>query len=165
MSVRLVSVLSLMVAVPVSLATQFQVSAEAAPAGKAIGKSKSQEAPVAKSADAVTGQAGKTAAQPAAQSAGQTACDLVPVAGAFNVRPDGTVYLKKASKFPFQNDTQQFVPEVVVSDKTSAKVALHEVTGKLQQDGLVAKYKQINNELPGSHSHRSGLAGLNRNWQ
>ncbi|MBX9939844.1 MAG: hypothetical protein K2Y32_11350 [Candidatus Obscuribacterales bacterium] len=164
MSVRLVSVLSLMVAVPVALATQFQVSAQAAPAGKAIGKNKSQDASVSKT-ESAPGQTSKSVTQPVAQTAGQTACDLVPVAGAFNVRPDGTVYLKKAAKFPFQNDTQQFVPEVVVADKTSAKVALHEVTGKLQQDGLVAKYKQINNELPGSHSHRSGLAGLNRNWQ
>lgn len=30
---------------------------------------------------------------------------------------------------------------------------------------VLQQYKQINKELPGVHSARTGLAGLSRNWQ
>ncbi len=91
----------------------------------------------------------------------ESACDLVPVGRSLKVRRDGTVYIK--ASHPYQPDSERFAPDVVMGEKVNAKTALQLATSN--QESIVAKYKQIDKELPRVHSPRTGLAGLNRNWQ
>ena len=91
----------------------------------------------------------------------ESACDLVPAGRSLKVRRDGSVYVK--ASHPYQPDSERFAPDVVMGDKVNAKAALQLATSN--QDSIVAKYKQIDKELPRVHSPRTGLAGLNRNWQ
>lgn len=101
----------------------------------------------------------------------ESACDLVSPGGDLGVRQDGSVYIKSSN--PFRGDAEPCLPEVVMGDR-GGQATLQTIAGRPGQRAtnigyvkpdVLQQYKQINKELPGVHSARTGLAGLSRNWQ
>lgn len=124
--------------------------------------------PVAAKAEAVKAPAKVVKNSPVVQ---ESACDLVAPGGDLGVRPDGSVYLKSSN--PFRGDADPCLPEVIMTDR-GGQATLQTIAGRpgpratsigYVKPDVLQQYKQINKELPGVHSARTGLAGLSRNWQ
>lgn len=100
----------------------------------------------------------------------ESVCDLVSPGGDLGVRQDGSVYLKSSN--PFRGDADPCLPDVIMTDR-GGQATLQTIAGRpgpratighVKPD-VLQQYRQINKELPGVHSARTGLAGLSRNWQ